>query len=201
MKGSAITGPVGKEAAELWPVRACVIPPSPRIPDSRYAAYRQQLGCRDVKDWFSVGLGVFTWENGGRASVGSRTNAIRWLETFREGLHFGLRCSRKSYQGIQIKDERSTASHAPCARSLLGRLHGCRHATVPGRQELRLFWVTRLTSTILSCLSQGEQSAYKWLPFLLVDAASIHPSGVLAGLVHTNRTRLHVATGHQRRPT
>lgn len=25
MKGSAITGPVGKEAAELWPVR-CIIP-------------------------------------------------------------------------------------------------------------------------------------------------------------------------------
>lgn len=23
MKGSAITGPVGKEAAELWPVRDC----------------------------------------------------------------------------------------------------------------------------------------------------------------------------------
>ncbi len=26
MKGSAITGPVGKEAAELWPVRTSVFP-------------------------------------------------------------------------------------------------------------------------------------------------------------------------------
>jgi len=26
MKGSAITGPVGKEAAELWPVRHPVLP-------------------------------------------------------------------------------------------------------------------------------------------------------------------------------
>ena len=27
MKGSAITGPVGKEAAELWPVRILYPPP------------------------------------------------------------------------------------------------------------------------------------------------------------------------------
>jgi ribosomal protein L14 len=32
MKGSAITGPVGKEAAELWPVR--YIPPSHNLPNS-----------------------------------------------------------------------------------------------------------------------------------------------------------------------
>ena len=30
MKGSAITGPVGKEAAELWPVRT----PDPPTPDT-----------------------------------------------------------------------------------------------------------------------------------------------------------------------
>lgn len=31
MKGSAITGPVGKEAAELWPVSLLPIPPQHQI--------------------------------------------------------------------------------------------------------------------------------------------------------------------------
>lgn len=49
MKGSAITGPVGKEAAELWPVSS-----SPRASRSlaapnHVAAYCQQLRCRDVR--------------------------------------------------------------------------------------------------------------------------------------------------------
>lgn len=34
MKGSAITGPVGKEAAELWPVSATL----PHVPDFRAEA-------------------------------------------------------------------------------------------------------------------------------------------------------------------
>jgi hypothetical protein len=50
MKGSAITGPVGKEAAELWPVSTT---PSTSILVLRNAnisgtAYRLQLWCRDV---------------------------------------------------------------------------------------------------------------------------------------------------------
>jgi hypothetical protein len=50
MKGSAITGPVGKEAAELWPVSTT---PSTLTLVSRNAnifgtAYRLQLWCRDV---------------------------------------------------------------------------------------------------------------------------------------------------------
>lgn len=51
MKGSAITGPVGKEAAELWPV-SCRPLPSRRFPPlltASPAAYCQQLGCRHVK--------------------------------------------------------------------------------------------------------------------------------------------------------
>lgn len=49
MKGSAITGPVGKEAAELWPVSLSlqVQPRDSRLP---YAAYRQQFGGGDVKN-------------------------------------------------------------------------------------------------------------------------------------------------------
>ena len=54
MKGSAITGPVGKEAAELWPVSAAQELPLHRKHLTSVAAYRQQLGCRDVKDWLSV---------------------------------------------------------------------------------------------------------------------------------------------------
>ncbi len=48
MKGSAITGPVGKEAAELWPVSFA----SPTRPGAsvanEYPAYRVQLRCRHV---------------------------------------------------------------------------------------------------------------------------------------------------------
>ena len=49
MKGSAITGPVGKEAAELWPVRD--IPPWTPKEHTRLthtAAYRLQLRCCHV---------------------------------------------------------------------------------------------------------------------------------------------------------
>lgn len=48
MKGSAITGPVGKEAAELWPVsfdvdllKGCML---------TGVAYREQCWCRDVRE-------------------------------------------------------------------------------------------------------------------------------------------------------
>ena len=59
MKGSAITGPVGKEAAELWPV-------SDRIDEIFQAmandeiAYCQQLWCRDVRCFFSRSCPTFT---------------------------------------------------------------------------------------------------------------------------------------------
>ena len=50
MKGSAITGPVGKEAAELWPVRT----PSQNVSMqekqlTKYPAYCKQLGGSDVR--------------------------------------------------------------------------------------------------------------------------------------------------------
>lgn len=50
MKGSAITGPVGKEAAELWPV-SCTLPLETRIgwTNTTITAYCQQLRCRHVK--------------------------------------------------------------------------------------------------------------------------------------------------------
>ena len=50
MKGSAITGPVGKEAAELWPVSATLSTSTlvPRNANIFGAAYRLQLWCRDV---------------------------------------------------------------------------------------------------------------------------------------------------------
>ena len=46
MKGSAITGPVGKEAAELWPV--CLAGLDPRAIANVCTAYCEQLRCRDV---------------------------------------------------------------------------------------------------------------------------------------------------------
>ena len=49
MKGSAITGPVGKEAAELWPVSATASDPLSARLELTFAAYRQQLRCRDVR--------------------------------------------------------------------------------------------------------------------------------------------------------
>jgi hypothetical protein len=65
MKGSAITGPVGKEAAELWPVF------TPRLKEicavSNYTvAYRQQFGRCDVKGrscfllWYQEGCELNT---------------------------------------------------------------------------------------------------------------------------------------------
>lgn len=47
MKGSAITGPVGKEAAELWPVRARLF--FNRIFANNFLAYCKQFWCCDVK--------------------------------------------------------------------------------------------------------------------------------------------------------
>lgn len=50
MKGSAITGPVGKEAAELWPVSAPALLHSAATKKlTRRLAYCLQLRCRDVK--------------------------------------------------------------------------------------------------------------------------------------------------------
>ncbi len=57
MKGSAITGPVGKEAAELWPVRS-TISPSSNEETNLDTAYRKQLWCRHVKGLFFRGLGM-----------------------------------------------------------------------------------------------------------------------------------------------
>lgn len=50
MKGSAITGPVGKEAAELWPVSATTLSwkSSLRGTNMSLTAYRLQLWCCDV---------------------------------------------------------------------------------------------------------------------------------------------------------
>jgi len=50
MKGSAITGPVGKEAAELWPVSATTLSwkSSLRGTNISLTAYRLQLWCCDV---------------------------------------------------------------------------------------------------------------------------------------------------------
>lgn len=55
MKGSAITGPVGKEAADLWPVSAQILYPflsNPRTVSNTLAAsiaYRLQLRCSYVE--------------------------------------------------------------------------------------------------------------------------------------------------------
>jgi hypothetical protein len=56
MKGSAITGPVGKEAAELWPVSYSFFPVQKIIANS-FPAYCQQLWCRHV-------MGCFLWGSG-----------------------------------------------------------------------------------------------------------------------------------------
>ena len=47
MKGSAITGPVGKEAAELWPVRV-MCSSQIWISANGFSAYCQQFGRGDV---------------------------------------------------------------------------------------------------------------------------------------------------------
>lgn len=55
MKGSAITGPVGKEAAELWPVSFLRFFEIANYMLTLYVpAYRLQLRCRDVKRFFLV---------------------------------------------------------------------------------------------------------------------------------------------------
>lgn len=48
MKGSAITGPVGKEAAELWPVRTPERFATSRAQANIFPAYRLQLRCCHV---------------------------------------------------------------------------------------------------------------------------------------------------------
>ena len=57
MKGSAITGPVGKEAAELWPVRRTSVP-TQKFLANIFPAYCQQLWCRHVK---CLSFGVPGW--------------------------------------------------------------------------------------------------------------------------------------------
>jgi hypothetical protein len=57
MKGSAITGPVGKEAAELWPVSYSFFPLQKILANS-FPAYCQQLWCRHVKGCFLWGSGM-----------------------------------------------------------------------------------------------------------------------------------------------
>lgn len=63
MKGSAITGPVGKEAAELWPVS--FVPLQATIKSFSLfltfpsLAYRQQLRCRHVKRLLNEGREFF----------------------------------------------------------------------------------------------------------------------------------------------
>jgi hypothetical protein len=57
MKGSAITGPVGKEAAELWPVRTRT-PTSKVTITYKHVAYCQQLWCRHVNGLSFRGLGM-----------------------------------------------------------------------------------------------------------------------------------------------
>ena len=50
MKGSAITGPVGKEAAELWPVCLDWYLKCPQnLITNTFPAYRQQFRCCDVR--------------------------------------------------------------------------------------------------------------------------------------------------------
>lgn len=56
MKGSAITGPVGKEAAELWPVRYILL--SSRNEANLGTAYCKQLRCRHVNGLSFRGSGI-----------------------------------------------------------------------------------------------------------------------------------------------
>lgn len=57
MKGSAITGPVGKEAAELWPVSS--LGNLDRLVTNDRTAYRVQLRCCDVRRSFSSSSPTF----------------------------------------------------------------------------------------------------------------------------------------------
>ena len=61
MKGSAITGPVGKEAAELWPVRRDLLLLYPEERTDKLSAYCQQLRCRHVKGFFLLGVMAWKW--------------------------------------------------------------------------------------------------------------------------------------------
>lgn len=58
MKGSAITGPVGKEAAELWPVRLYSCGHGNMRTDNN-AAYCQQLRCCDVSGFYGRSVLAF----------------------------------------------------------------------------------------------------------------------------------------------
>jgi len=90
MKGSAITGPVGKEAAELWPVcHASSRPPSSHILTS-CPAYCVQLWCRDVREEngiredyaatvFRGELGV-AHNNDVRAVMNTKTNTLSMIK-------------------------------------------------------------------------------------------------------------------------
>ncbi|KAL8369627.1 hypothetical protein RB595_000115 [Gaeumannomyces hyphopodioides] len=81
MKGSAITGPVGKEAAELWPV--CCITPIAHITylasdcttNASSTAYCQQLRCRHVNGFVCrmrfIDERASTTFRGGRAWLGA----------------------------------------------------------------------------------------------------------------------------------
>ncbi|KAI0170569.1 ribosomal protein L14 domain-containing protein [Pestalotiopsis sp. NC0098] len=74
MKGSAITGPVGKEAAELWPVsfnqaRSCPESKSTRRTDIAFlTAYRLQLWCRHVNCVIERWKGIFLRASSARES-------------------------------------------------------------------------------------------------------------------------------------
>lgn len=82
MKGSAITGPVGKEAAELWPVRSPHDTPRTLVPPklTRPPAYCQQLGCCHVK-------GARKIEREQKKAGG---RSLRKKEWFQRGVHSGL---------------------------------------------------------------------------------------------------------------
>jgi large subunit ribosomal protein L23e len=73
MKGSAITGPVGKEAAELWPVSLEISWTLRAVVLTRRTAYCQQLRCRDVSFFLcgSSWLGIRI-----RCSLGASNQAI-----------------------------------------------------------------------------------------------------------------------------
>jgi large subunit ribosomal protein L23e len=88
MKGSAITGPVAKEAAELWPVR---IPQSPcdTKPLLTSAAYRLQLRCRHVRCLFSCFL-KHSWVHG------HGENAFTGWRNWEWTLHLRLAMERPS---------------------------------------------------------------------------------------------------------
>ena len=70
MKGSAITGPVGKEAAELWPVRytpfspipvlfsnsfSSVLPPTPVSSCKSRKRMKKRAGIEERNEWIPAG--------------------------------------------------------------------------------------------------------------------------------------------------